>query len=210
MTATSIGGGPSPRNSALIRSAVRRHSWVYLRYSGMSIRDGLSRARNRTRPSHDGCSRRNDSKARNPRRMFLVGSARSTRSTSFASPRHRSRSRRAARTSGVAAAARIDAVSMAMGCTRTSVRRPSRSTRRRRRSTDAPGRSRQASRKFSAHVSAWKPMTSAASIPRRMASAMTRGRIQKYRGLAKGVWEKWEMSPSGRRSRSIPGTRLRW
>ncbi len=112
---SSIGVHEGVPNASLMRSASCTHSSANVRYSSSSTREGLSIARNRTRPCHSGRFFRKTSYARNPRGMFFVSSSRSTRSSSFASPRHRSRSARARRTAGCAAAARSDAASTEIG-----------------------------------------------------------------------------------------------
>ncbi len=64
--------------------------------------------------------------------------------------------------------------------------------------------------KASAHRRVRKPSRSAPSMPRSTCPATSSGSIRKYSGGAHGVCEKWPILRSGRSSRSMPGTRVRW
>ncbi|CAM5607856.1 hypothetical protein SVIOM74S_04771 [Streptomyces violarus] len=55
-----------------------------------------------------------------------------------------------------------------------------------------------------------KPSRSAPSMPRSTCPATSSGSIRKYSGGAHGVCEKWPILRSGRSSRSMPGTSVRW
>ena len=96
--------------------------------------------------------------------MFLEGSVRSTRSTSF-SGRRATSSRSAARTSSLLASSSNSAGSTEIGCTVTSELWPSRAAVPSAKSHAAPARSLEARRKFSRQRCVWKPITSFASRP---------------------------------------------